>query len=98
MKCELRKYSCTGSVACGILANPQRFGKKKIGFVSTYNQPLSTYLKAVSQLTGKEAELDSTAATTSNLGQVRSSHWATWGARVLLLTWSAALFCLTSQM
>ena len=68
------QYFCAGSVACGILANPQRLGKKKIGFVSTYNQPLSTYLKAVSQLTGKEAELDSTAAATSNLGQVRYDH------------------------
>ena len=38
--------------------------------MSTYNKPLSDYLKAVSQLTGKEVVLDSTAATTSNLGQV----------------------------
>ena len=61
---------CIGSVACGILANPQRFGNKKIGFLSTYNKPLSAYLKAVSQLTDKEAVLESAAASASNIGLV----------------------------
>lgn len=49
-----------GPVALAILANPQRYHDKLIGFKSTYDKPVSQWLDAVAKISGKEVALETT--------------------------------------